>query len=119
MINFRLGGKMLNEIQENEVLSHNNEPMGEPHKAPLDAEKLAELQIKLDAENKKLVEIPDDVSPETKHSIIEILISLYELRDEVLLKRQAALAKSAAIKEKVDFLIHSGKVRVDEGEYEK
>ena len=51
--------------------------------------------------------------------ISEILLSLSQLGDEVLLKRDEAVKQSQDIKAKVGLLVESGKVHINQDEYHK
>lgn len=60
-------------------------------------------------------EVPSSLVEDSKGIIKE----LESLKNEILKKKVLAREKSLLIKEKVDFLLNSGKVHVDKSEYEK
>ena len=77
----------------------------------------AELLKELDAVRKKILLI-EPISQEIKTKFHEVLESLVALKDEILNKQKEALRRNALIKEKVDLLVLSGKVQVNEEEYQ-
>lgn len=83
---------------------------------PLNEAYTEDLNKQLDAAHKKLLPT-EPLSEEAKKRFHESLESLLVLKEEILRKLDDALNRSALIKQKVDRLLHSGKVQVNEEEY--
>ena len=88
----------------------------EPKIEPLYEDAGEELRKQLEIAHKKLV-LTEPLSQQTKQKFQESLASLAALKEEILRKLDEALLRSSLIKQKVDLLLHSGKVQVNEEEY--
>jgi hypothetical protein len=100
---------------EQGLVGSNNQII-EPTIEPVDDTQTDELIKKLDLVHKKLLPVKP-IDQELKQRFQETLGGLVVLKEEILHRLDDALTRSALIKEKVDLLLYSGKVQVDEEEY--
>lgn len=85
---------------------------------PVVDEKFQQLMRELVAAGKKIIK-KDEISVAATREISDVLELLATLRVDVMAKKEEALAKSAFIKQRVQALIDSGKVHIQQEEYEK
>jgi hypothetical protein len=85
-------------------------------KAALSAEEYQKFLVQLEQAGKKIIATKPLVAEEL-FLVQDLLNCLTQLQAEVLVKRDAALQHSTLIKDKVQALIASGKVRINQDEY--
>lgn len=100
------------EVLVEDSLALNSQEAGEKR------ESLDDLVARLDAESKKIIEI-GQIQPHVQDEIEKMVMLLAELKAEVFDKKSEAISQSEIIKDKVNALVQSGKVQIDQGEYER